>query len=138
MDKKTLIEHLNEDLSGELQAIVQYLQHSFLVKGLGRLPIHDQLESNAKDEMGHAETLAERIVAMGGVPTVKPRKIIEATATEAMLEADLGGENRALADYAIRIKEAEEAGEIGTALILENILVDEQGHADGLVMLLRK
>jgi bacterioferritin len=138
VDKKTLIEHLNEDLSGELQAIVQYLQHSFLVKGLGRLPIHDQLESNAKDEMGHAETLAERIVAMGGVPTVKPRKIIEAATTEAMLEADLEGENRALADYAARIKEAEAAGEIGTALILESILVDEQGHADDLVMLLRK
>jgi bacterioferritin len=138
VDKKTLIEHLNEDLSGELQAIVQYLQHSFLVKGLGRLPIHDQLESNAKDEMGHAETLAERIVAMGGVPTVKPRKIMEAATTEAMLEADLEGENRALADYAARIKEAEAAGEIGTALILESILVDEQGHADDLVMLLRK
>ena len=138
MDKKTLIEHLNEDLSGELQAIVQYLQHSFMVKGLGRLPIHDQLEGNAKDEMSHAEMLAERIVAMGGIPTVKPRKIVEAKSTEDMLAADLEGENKALADYAVRIKEAEEAGEVGTSLILENILVDEQGHADGLVMLLRK
>jgi bacterioferritin len=138
MDKKTLIEHLNEDLSGELQAIVQYLQHSYLVKGLGRIPIHDHLEGIAKDEMSHAEMLAERIVAMGGVPTVKPRKIVEPKTTEEMLEADLEGENRALADYAVRIKEAEAAGEIGTALIVENILVDEQGHADGLVMLLRK
>jgi bacterioferritin len=138
MDRKDLIEHLNEDLSGELQAIVQYLQHSYVIKGLGRLPIHDQLESNAKDEMGHAETLAERIVAMGGIPTVKPRKILEGDSTEMMLEADLAGEHRALADYAVRIKEAEECGEKATSLILENILVDEQGHADGLVMLLRK
>jgi bacterioferritin len=138
MNRETLIEHLNEDLSGELQAIVQYLQHSFLVKGLKRIPIHDQLEANSKDEMGHAEMLAERIVAMGGVPTVRPRPIVQPDTMEAMLEADLAGENRALADYAVRIKEAAEAGEIGTSLILENILVDEQGHADGLVMLLRK
>ncbi len=138
MDKKTLVDHLNEDLSGELQAIVQYLQHSFVVKGLGRIPIHDHLEGISKDEMKHAEMLAERIVAMGGVPTVKPRRIFEPKTTEAMLEADLEAENRALADYAVRIKEAEAAGEIGTSLILESILVDEQGHADGLVMLLRK
>jgi bacterioferritin len=138
MDKKTLIDHLNEDLSGELQAIIQYLQHSYLVKGLGRLSLHDHLESIAKDEMKHAELLSERIVAMGGIPTVKPRKIVQPETTEGMLEANLEAENKALADYAIRIKEAEEAGEVGTSLILENILVDEQGHADGLVMLLRK
>ena len=138
MDKKTLIDHMNEDLAGELQAIVQYLQHSFLVKGLDRLPIHDHLEGISKDEMGHAEQLAERIVAMGGIPTVKPRKIIQPETTEGMLQADLEGENRAIADYTVRIKEAEEAGEEATSLILENILVDEQGHADGLVMLLRK
>ena len=138
MDKKTLIEHLNEDLSGELQAIVQYLQHSFLVKGLDRIPLHDQLEGNSKDEMGHAETLAERIVAMGGIPTVKPRRIVQPETTEGMLQADLEGENKAIADYTVRITEAVEAGEEATALILENILVDEQGHADGLVMLLRK
>ena len=136
MDKKTLIEHLNDDLAGELQAIVQYLQHSYLVKGLGRPPIHDLFESISKDEMGHAETLAERIVAMGGVPTTKPKVINQTNETVEMIKFDMAREVDALAGYAKRIKEAEEIGEIGTALILENILVDEQGHWDSLSMLL--
>ncbi len=137
MDKKTLIEHLNDDLAGEFQAIVQYLQHSYLVKGMKRIPIHDLFEDIAKDEMGHAETLAERIVAMGGVPTTKPKQINHATEAEEMVKFDLAREEEALAGYAKRIKEAEEAGEIGTSLILENILVDEQGHWDSLTMLLK-
>lgn len=137
MDKKTLIEHLNDDLAGELQAIVQYLQHSYLAKGLGRIPIHDLFEDIAEDEMGHAETLAERIVAMGGVPTTKPKVINQSNDTVEMVKFDLAREEEALAGYARRIKEAEEVGEVGTALILENILVDEQGHWDGLSMLLR-
>jgi bacterioferritin len=135
MDKKTLIEHLNDDLAGELQAIVQYLQHSYLVKGLKRIPIHDLFEDIAKDEMGHAETLSERIVAMGGVPTTKPKAINQTTDVEEMVKFDMAREEEALAGYAKRIKEAEEAGEIGTSLILENILVDEQGHWDSLFML---
>jgi bacterioferritin len=137
MDKKTLIEHLNQDLAGELQAIVQYLQHAYLVTGLDRPQLHDLWESFSKEEMKHAEMLAERIVAMGGRPTVHPRPIVEGNTIEEMLKADLDGEKQALVDYAKRIKEAEEAGEIGTALILEDILVDEQKHADELTMLLR-
>lgn len=135
---QTLIENLNQDLAGELQAIVQYLQHSYLVAGLKRLPIHDLLEEIAKDEMKHAEMLAERIVAMGGVPTVHPRPIVQPATIEEMLQADLEAEKGALRDYAAHRDAAEEMGEIGTALILENIIVDEQGHHDALVMLLRK
>ena len=81
--------------------------------------------------------LAERIAAMGGTPTVQPRPMGKGKTIEAMLKDDLDGEKQALADYAMRIKEAEEAGEMGTALMIENILVDEQGHHDTLTMLLR-
>jgi len=138
MDKKELIDKLNGDLSAELKAIVQYLQHSYLVMGLGRLPLHDLLESISKDEMRHAEELAERIVAMGGTPTVKIEPIFQSSNIREMLEADLGEERKALADYAQRIKDAEEAGEIGTSLIIENILVDEQHHFDEFTKLLRE
>ncbi len=138
MDNKKLIDDLNEDLAGELQAIIQYLQHSFMIMGLKRLPISDLLEDVAKDEMKHAQILAERIVAMGGVPTVKPRPIKQAATIKEMLELDLAAEKGALEDYAKRIKQAEEAGEVGTSLIIENILVDEQGHWDSFTKLLRE
>jgi len=138
MNKKKLMDLLNEDLAGELQAIIQYLQHSYVIGGLNRPQLHDVLEEISKDEMKHAEELAERIVAMGGIPTVKPLPIVQPKTINEMLKADLNAELKALKDYTLRIKQAEEAGEMGTALILEDILVDEQHHHDELVMLLRK
>jgi len=138
LNMKRLIDLLNYDLSGELQAIIQYLQHSYLIAGVNRPQLHDVLEEISKDEMKHAEELAERIVAMGGTPTIKPRLIVQAKTIKDMLTADLKGEQLALKDYAERIKQAEKMGEIGMSLIIENILVDEQHHADKLVMLLRQ
>ena len=136
MDKKKMVDLLNYDLAGELQAIIQYLQHGYLIGGVNRPQLHDVLEDISKDEMKHAEELSERIVAMGGNPSVKPRKIMQAKTIKQMLTLNLEAEKQALKDYALRIKQAEQAGEIGTALILESILMEEQDHADGLVMLL--
>lgn len=133
-----LIEMLNSDLSGELQAIIQYLQHAYHVVGPYREHVHDVLEEIAKDEMKHAEELAERIEALGGVPTVKPRPIKEAETLQKMLELDLEAEKTALKDYYDHRNKAEEMGEIATALILENIIVDEQHHHDKFLMMLRK
>lgn len=138
MDKTKLIELLNHDLEGELQAIIQYSQHAFLVGGVSRPQLHDILENIAKDEMKHMEMLAERIVAMGGTPSTRPRPALGGNTIEEMLSNNLKIENEALKDYATRIKQAEEAGEMGTALILEDILVDEQNHADEFFMLLKK
>ncbi|MFQ6058389.1 MAG: bacterioferritin [Anaerolineae bacterium] len=138
MTNEELMEALNRDLAGELQAIVQYLQHSYVVLGLNRLPISELLEDIAEDEMKHAKALAERIVGMGGIPTVEPRPIQQSTSIREMLQYDLEAEKGALADYAQRIKEAETAGEMGTALMLEDILVDEQKHHDEFVKLLRE
>ena len=69
---------------------------------------------------------------------VKPKVINQTNDTVEMVKFNIVREEEALAGYAKRIKEAEELGEIGTSLILENILVEEQGHWDSLTMLLRQ
>ncbi len=138
MTRSQLIEELNFELSGEMQAIIQYMQHHFLVKGLLRETVADRLEDNAKDEMKHMEELGERIVALGGIPTIKPRPVMQAKTMVEMLKEDLKGEEEALKEYAELRDKCEAMGEIGTALILENILVDEQHHHDALQLLLEK
>lgn len=138
MDKKQFIEGLNQDLAAEISAIVQYLQHSYLTLGLCRGPIIDKLQSIAKQEMEHAEELSERIVAMGGVPTVKPAEIKQADTVEKMIQLDVAAEKKAMDDYAERIKQAEEIGEWGTSYLLQNILLEEQKHWDEFTKLLRK
>ncbi len=138
LTKNDLIKKLNSDLCGELQAIMQYLLHAYTARGLIREPIAERLESHAKDEMKHAEELAKRIVALGGVPDFTPGHIKRAEKIVEMLEQDLEGEAQALKDYALRRDECEQMGEVGTALIIENFILDEQHHHDSLLMLLRE
>jgi len=137
-DAKDIIDKLNSDLSGELTAIIQYLQHSYMIKGLIREPISERLEEISEDEMKHAKELSDRIVALGGVPTVKVERVIQLESIEEMLESDLELEKKALKDYIEHRNYFEKIGEVGTALIIENIIVDEQHHSDVFTRLLMK
>ncbi len=99
MKKQTLIDGLNHDLAGEYQATLQYLQHYFVMKGPERLTVGELFKKIAIGEMKHAEFLAEKIVALGDVPTVTPLPIVQPATVRAMLEANLAAERQAIIDY---------------------------------------
>jgi len=63
-----IIDALNKDREGELAAIIQYMKHHYEGEGMESPAILEIFKSTAKDEMGHAEKLAERIVYLGGTP----------------------------------------------------------------------
>ena len=58
MDKKTLVDALNEDLAGELQAVIQYLTYSAKVTGPWRPQLVDFMQTEIQDELLHAQFLA--------------------------------------------------------------------------------
>jgi len=87
-------------------------------------------KKSALDEMRHAEMLGERIVYLGGVPTTKPSNILRGGDLKKMVQDDLDAENRAIKQYKEHIKLCAEAGDSTTRLMLENILSDEEGHAN--------
>lgn len=130
MNKQTLIDGLNRDLAGEYQAILQYLQHYYVMKGPERLTVGEFFKKVALGEMKHAEFLAEKIVALGGVPTVTPLPIVQPATVREMLEANLAAERQAVKDYAERAEQAEEFGDEGLEIELENILAEETAHAE--------
>ena len=68
MEKKALIENLNEDLAGELSAIIQYLTYAAKVSGPYRPQLSQFLLTEVADEQIHAQFLANKIVALGGEP----------------------------------------------------------------------
>jgi bacterioferritin len=127
---KTLIDGLNEDLAGELGAIVQYLTYAAKASG----PLRPQLSAfflqEIPDEQGHAQFLANKIVALGGEPTTEPRAVPKARTNREMLRAVLEAERKAIRDYTERMEQAEKAGEIALRVQLENQIVDETGHAE--------
>ncbi|MDA1214490.1 MAG: ferritin-like domain-containing protein, partial [Planctomycetota bacterium] len=73
MDKKTMIDKLNEDLAGELGAIIQYLTYAAKATGPYRPQLSQFFLAEVADEQLHAQYLANKIVALGGEPTTIPR-----------------------------------------------------------------
>ncbi|HUE87066.1 MAG TPA: ferritin-like domain-containing protein, partial [Vicinamibacterales bacterium] len=89
------------------------------------------------DEQTHAQFLANKIVALGGEPTTQPRPVPAARSNRQMLEAVLEAERKATADYTQRAKDAEEVGDKGLVVQLEDMIRDESTHAEETERILR-
>lgn len=137
MDKQTLIDHLNEDLAGELSAIIQYITYAAKATGPYRPQLAQFFLTEVADEQMHAQFLANKIVAFGGEPTTTPRPVPPADTNRAMLEAILAAERQATADYTQRAKEADEYGDKGLAVQLEDMVRDESSHSEETERMLR-
>lgn len=137
MDKEALIKNLNEDLAGELGAIIQYLTYAAKATGPYRPQLSQFFLAEVSDEQLHAQFLANKIVALGGEPTTVPRQVPAAANNRAMLEAVLDAEKRATKDYTARARQAEEFGDKGLVVQLEDIVRDESTHAEETERILR-
>jgi bacterioferritin len=130
MGKQELIDGLNEDLSGELSAIIQYITYAAKATGPYRPQLTQFFLAEVADEQLHAQFLANKIVSLGGEPTTVPREVTAASTNREMLEAVLEAEKRAMADYTQRAQQAEALGEKGLVVSLEDIVRDETSHAE--------
>lgn len=130
MDKQTLIDKLNEDLAGELSAIIQYLTYAAKASGPYRPQLSEFFLAEVADEQAHAQFLANKIVALGGEPATRPREIEVASTNQEMLEAVLAAERKAVADYTERAREADAYGDKGLSVQLEDMVRDESEHAE--------
>ncbi|MEX2143517.1 MAG: ferritin-like domain-containing protein [Anaerolineales bacterium] len=135
--KKHLVELLNEDLAGELGAIIQYITYASKVTGPYRPELVAFFLAEVPDEQRHAQFLANKIVTLGGEPVTEPRLVKDAHSNREMLEAVLEAEQRAVRDYTQRAMDAEEFGDKGLTVELENIVSDETGHAEETERMLR-
>ena len=130
MDKKTLIAHLNRDLANELSAVIQYITYAAKTTGPYRPELSQFFLTEVADEQQHAQFLANKIVALGGEPTTQPAPVAPAANNAEMLKAVLAAEREAVAGYIQRAKEAEELGDKGLVVALEDMVRDETGHAE--------
>jgi bacterioferritin len=137
MNKQTLIDHLNEDLAGELGAIIQYLTYAAKVSGPYRPQLAQFFLAEVADEQGHAQFLANKVVALGGEPTTEPRPVPAARTNREMVEAVLAAERQAVKDYTQRAEEAEEFGDKGLVVQLEDMVRDESSHSEETERILR-
>jgi bacterioferritin len=127
---RALIDGLNQDLAGELGAVIQYTTYAAKASGPFRPQISAFFLGEVPDEQGHAQFLANKIVALGGEPTTQPRPVPRARTNREMLQAVLEAERQAIRDYTERLGQAEKVGDVGLKVQLENQIADETGHAE--------
>jgi bacterioferritin len=137
VDKQTLIDNLNKDLANELSAIIQYITYAAKATGPYRPQLAQFFLAEVADEQLHAQFLANKIVALGGEPTTTAAPVPAAKNDREMLEAVLAAELQAGKDYTQRALEAEEFGDKGLVVQLEDMVRDETGHSEETERILR-
>lgn len=135
--REQLVELLNGDLSREYQAIITYLQYAASVTGPYRPELKQFFSEEIPDETLHAQFLADKIAALGGVPCVEPEAVKQETDPKRMLENIVEAERTARDNYSARAKQAEQLGEIALANHLEDMADDESHHHDETVKILQ-
>ena len=126
-----VIEYLNKALTNELTAINQYWLHYRVLKnwGLNKLAEYERHESI--DEMKHADTLADRILFLEGLPNFQAiHKLNVGETVEEILKADLAMEQDAIPLLREAIKHCESVADYVSREVLERILESEEEHVD--------
>jgi bacterioferritin len=134
-----IVRLLNDALATELVCVLRYRRHHFTADGLASPKIAEEFLVHANEELGHADRLAERIVQLGGLPEFRPDALTgrshaaydDSTDLQAMLKANLVAERVACESYRQMIRLVADKDPT-TRRLLEDILADEEEHADEL------
>ena len=144
-DLKRVIEVLNTSLATELVCVLRYKAHYFGAKGLNAEPVAAEFLEHAGEEQVHADRIAERINQLGGTPDMDPNTLMARAQTEyntpedlvEMIKEDLIAERIVIQAY------TEAIAWLGlkdptTRRIFEEILAEEEEHADDMLTLLQR
>lgn len=144
-DPKEVIGVLNEVLATEIVCWMRYSRHAISAAGINRAQVSDEFTEHAENEREHAMRVAERISQLGGDPDFDPATIAARAHTtyETFADDDLTGmlkENLA-AERIVIITYQEITRWLGaddptTRRLIEDILAEEEEHADDIIDLL--
>ena len=134
-----IIKLLNDSLATELVCVLRYKRHHFTADGLASPKIAEEFLVHAKEESGHADRLAQRIVQLGGEPDFSPDSLTgrshaaydDSSDLKSMIKANLIAERVAIEAYSQIIALIGDKDST-TRRLLEDILSDEQEHAEEL------
>lgn len=137
--REDVVQLLNDALATELVCVLRYKRHYYTANGVASPAIADEFLVHANEESSHADKIAERIVQLGGDPDFNPQTLHErshadydeAKDLQAMVRANLVAERIAIESYRQMISLIGDKDPT-TRRMLEEILADEEEHADEL------
>lgn len=128
MDKEKVLKELNYALTTEYQAIIQYLTHASVAKGMDSDTVIPLLKHITEEELKHAEMLRERIFWLGGTPTMDVEKRVFTKDLQGMLKVNAKAEEDAIKMYRNILKMLNHIDDVQVYEVIEDILEDEIEH----------
>ena len=143
LDKDKAIGLLNEALATEIVCVLRYMHHYLMATGVHAFSIRDEFKEHADAEREHADRIADRIQELGGVPDFNPGTLVQRSATQYvegenladMIREDLIAERIVIDVYRDFIRFFGDKDPT-TRVMVEEILADEEEHANDLTDLL--
>ena len=137
--RDAIVKLLNDSLATELVCVLRYKRHHFMATGMSSPKIAEEFMVHANEESGHADRLARRIVQLGGEPDFSPATLLqrshadydESNDLKTMVRVNLIAERVAVESYRQMIALLADKDPT-TRRLLEDILADEEEHADEL------
>jgi bacterioferritin len=136
-NRQAVVEKLNEILKWEWAGVVQYTQFSFVVQDIWREVYYEFFRENGEEALHHAHKIGDKIVALGGVPTVERAEIKQSADLAEMLEYSLEIEAKHVALYTEALGMLPDS-EVALRVLLEDICLEEQEGVDHIQKLLNK
>ena len=136
-NREQIVALLNGALATELVCVLRYKRHYYTATGLQNGPIKAEFLQHAKEEQGHADRLAERIVQLNGDPDFNPATLLERSHAEYddsdsikdMIKANLIAERVAIESYRQMIEQIGDSDPTTRKMLVE-IMASEEEHAD--------
>jgi bacterioferritin len=124
-------ELLNEALTFELTVTNTYFLHARMLDNWGVAKLGKVFYDLSIDEMRDADDLINRILMFDGHPNVQRLgSITIGESPEEMLRLALESEKAAIAQFNAGAQECHDLGDHGTAAVFEEMVRDEERHAD--------
>jgi bacterioferritin len=137
-DNSRSLDNLQKALAMEMTAIHQYLLHAHVLDDWGLDVLAARMREEMTEELGHASRFIDRILFLDGNPEIKASKAPRrADNLEELFAADLEEEKGAIAFYSEAALAADEDRDVGSRVLFERIILDEEGHKDWLSQQLR-
>jgi len=137
--RNAIVKLLNDALATELVCVLRYKRHYFMASGVSSAKIAEEFLVHANEESGHSDRIARRIVQLGGEPDFSPATLLqrshadydESNDLQTMVRVNLIAERIAVEAYRQMIVLIGHKDPT-TRRMLEDILADEEEHADEL------
>ena len=122
--------YLGRGLSLELSAVQLYTTQARLVDTWGLAEVAGKLSAEASEELGHAERIISRMLALGVAPNASQlRPVTLGSDLRALLEHDYAFEEELVRLYSDAASHCGRIGDQDNRLFFEALLAEEQAHA---------